>query len=412
MTTVTTVNNHPLLFDFSPTSFCVSASIWVPVGTRDEDSLHKGAAHALEHIISATRIEGSSFVEEVDRLGGQLNVVTTPEHTIYGFTVPCTEWEKPWRLLLEQFSDPDFSPHLLDEQRNILLREYNSSMTNVKHEAFRMNMVDAFGGNSLAEPVIGEEQLVKRITLRDIKDFYNEEYRQSNYFYVISGNVNNSYAAEITSSYSDNNRFLQINTSKQRIRRTSPHLRCAINRHTYMSQQSHVALTWMTSRTDDLATSVTSVLNRYIGGQLNAWLPNALSMNPSFNSYSAYSYRTNFSDCTLWHLYISSPQFFTEEMINLLEHCAKDGIVNLLNQNEMLLDTIKGLIGSLSLGLEATSMRVNWIGRHWIRRRKLPSFSAQCTIYSGVNAENLAEIANSFVGPAVSVLEQTYDTKK
>src|SRR5215475_9709844 len=63
----------------------VALSIWVGVGSRDEDLTHAGGTHYLEHLLfkGTSKRTALEISAEMDTAGGEMNAFTAKEYTCY-----------------------------------------------------------------------------------------------------------------------------------------------------------------------------------------------------------------------------------------------------------------------------------------------------------------------------------------
>ncbi len=164
--------------------------IWYHVGSKDEVAGRTGLAHLLEHnMFNGTRAHGPGiFSRLVAKAGGDDNAFTSFDYTAY----------------YEKFAADRLTLGLeleADRMRNILLtnKELTREREVVKEER-RMRTEDnpesalveqvraaAFVAHPYGRPVIGWMEDINRLTVDDLRDFYERYYRPDNATLVVVG---------------------------------------------------------------------------------------------------------------------------------------------------------------------------------------------------------------------------------
>jgi len=140
-----------------------------------------GTAHFLEHFMFKGTKTLSQF--EVSRgiafLGGDTNAFTSYDKVVYHMTVPSENLEDALKIFSDMIKNPLFPQEELEKEREVILEEYFSykdEVSDVMRETFNKN----FYTNYYKNPIIGNEESIKSISLEDLRRFHDTFYKPEN----------------------------------------------------------------------------------------------------------------------------------------------------------------------------------------------------------------------------------------
>ena len=187
------------------TTNLVSLTIFINVGSRDEDPKKLGISHYLEHMIfrGGQKYKSNSEVfKKFDSIGAQFNGHTSRDLTWYNSKSSYENLE----IMLDIWSDLILNCKLdekaFNKERNIILREISAIVDNPSAEIWRPFEQMIFGGKCangevsysengmcLQKSISGDTETLNSITYQDIKDFYKKYYTIENMSLCICGRV-------------------------------------------------------------------------------------------------------------------------------------------------------------------------------------------------------------------------------
>ena len=162
----------------SPVAYC---ALSIRSGTRDEGSLG-GLAHFTEHLLfkgTATR-SATSINNRLERLGGELNAYTTKEDTVVHATVLKEDLPKAIDLLIEMVFTSTFPDKEIEKERTIILDEINSYKDAPAEQIFDDFEEHLFAGTSLAMPVLGKANSLKKIRRDHLIQYVQQQFLPEN----------------------------------------------------------------------------------------------------------------------------------------------------------------------------------------------------------------------------------------
>ena len=166
--------------------------IWLKVGGRDEVPGKTGLAHVFEHMMfkGSKKLEAGEYSKIISAMGGNDNAFTSTDYTAYFETVPAKEVSKVLHMEAERFAnlklrDKDFQSEIqviMEERRMRTEDNPNSRM-------FEELSAAALRLHPYRNPVIGWMQDLQRLTIEDVRDFYQKHYVPANVTVVVVGDV-------------------------------------------------------------------------------------------------------------------------------------------------------------------------------------------------------------------------------
>lgn len=158
-------------------------------------SVPLGTAHYLEHIMCKDE-KNVSLLSRFQALNAYSNASTFPDRTVYEF-VGSDNLEEDINLLLDSIQSKKFSQKALASERGPIIEEARIQSDNV-------NRLSLYGVNQTLFKTYhnhycgtGRKEDIEKITLDDLKIFYETFYHPLNSFLVITGNVDPEKVFEI-----------------------------------------------------------------------------------------------------------------------------------------------------------------------------------------------------------------------
>lgn len=169
----------------------VSVQMWYGVGSKDELSGQRGAAHLIEHMI----FKGTETFTESDisaltsRLSGSCNAFTSHDYTGYLFDVPSQHWFEVLPVMADCMSHCTFKPQLLASELKAVIQElkmYNDDYLATLSERL---LTAQFPDHPYHHPIIGYKHDLWNMTREQLLAFYHSHYIPNNATMVVVGDV-------------------------------------------------------------------------------------------------------------------------------------------------------------------------------------------------------------------------------
>lgn len=155
-----------------------SFTIGFEAGANSEDGYNLGVAHALEHMVfkgTTTRNE-NEINSELDRLFGFNNAMTNFPYVVYYGTTANDDFEKGFELYSDIILNPSFPEEGFKEEIDVIIQEQREWKEDLEQCCEDLLLLNGYKNKRFKEIIIGSEESIKKITLEELKKFYEEKY--------------------------------------------------------------------------------------------------------------------------------------------------------------------------------------------------------------------------------------------
>ncbi len=184
-------NGLTLIIDRIP-SKSVSIEISVKTGSNNETKNIYGISHFMEHMLFEGTKKRPSSIEisnEIERLGGELNAYTSNERTSFYIKVQKNHFNIALDILSDIVQNPLFDLRSIEKERKVILKEINMVNDQPRFYQWVLFNKTLFKKHPAKNPVYGSVEDVKRITKKDLIDYYNKYYVPNNMVISVVGAV-------------------------------------------------------------------------------------------------------------------------------------------------------------------------------------------------------------------------------
>lgn len=183
----------------------VAYQTWVSVGSADEAFGLTGMAHLFEHLMfkDSTKYGARAFFNLLEARGANVNAFTTRDYTVFHETMVPNLLPLAIEMEADRLANLKIDPQLLYTERQVVfeerrLRTENSPEGRMQEAIWSL----VFKSHPYRWPVIGYEEDLKRMEVRDLEDFFARFYQPSNVTIVVVGAVKaGDVFAKIEKSY-------------------------------------------------------------------------------------------------------------------------------------------------------------------------------------------------------------------
>jgi predicted Zn-dependent peptidase len=194
-------NNLKLIYKHTESelsSICIS----VDAGAGVESEKY-GIAHATEHMVyKGTKNRSEKKInEDLTNIFGFNNAMTNYPYVIYYGTLLKDDLEKGIELLSDIVINPSFQEEGFKEEMDVIkeeLQEWDEELEQYCEDKLFFN---CFNNRRIKYPIIGTEESLNNITLKDIKEFYFENYFPENISIVVISKVGFNEVKYIINQY-------------------------------------------------------------------------------------------------------------------------------------------------------------------------------------------------------------------
>lgn len=165
-------------------------AIIVFTGSIFENSEEKGISHFIEHLIFKGSKYSTSFKNLNNKLnhnGMNVNAITSNLFTYYYISTPNIYIKEAITTLIQIVCNPLFREEDINNERKVVINELLERMNNpISFAAYSSLKIIYKEDNPLSHPVIGYIDFLKKITQKDIIDYYQKFYIPQNIIFFTS----------------------------------------------------------------------------------------------------------------------------------------------------------------------------------------------------------------------------------
>jgi zinc protease len=168
-----------------------AVQMWVMVGAAYENASERGISHVIEHMaFKGTKKRGvGKIAEEVEEIGGEINAYTVWDETVFHIVVPSSATSQGLDIITDAVFRSVIDPKELEKEKKVVLEEILEDKDRPEDVAFDKLFETAYIKSPYRFPVIGQKEIVEKITRKNILDFRKKWYVPENMFLMVVGDV-------------------------------------------------------------------------------------------------------------------------------------------------------------------------------------------------------------------------------
>lgn len=170
----------------------VVSQVWYKVGSSDEPPGLTGMSHVLEHMMfkGTERLEPNEFSRIIAANGGRENAFTGRDYTGYFQRIARSRLEICFELEADRMHNLRLDPEEFKKEIEVV-KEERRLRTDDKPESltYEKFMTAAYRTHTYRNPIIGWPRDLERMTVADLKRWYEKWYTPNNATLVVVGDV-------------------------------------------------------------------------------------------------------------------------------------------------------------------------------------------------------------------------------
>lgn len=182
----------------------VSVVVAYNVGSVNEERGKTGLAYLMESLMfqGSKHVSRMQHIIHINKIGGELNAITTEEKTIYHQTVPSNQLALVLWLESDRMHYLEITDSKVEKAKDSLIEEiqYRKATDPYLESLFVFDQL-ILPDFAYSHPVIGDEIDLRAITLEDVKKFYSTFYTPNNAVLCVVGNINRRNAEALIRKY-------------------------------------------------------------------------------------------------------------------------------------------------------------------------------------------------------------------
>jgi predicted Zn-dependent peptidase len=177
----------------------VSLGAYVAAGTRNESAAENGISHFLEHMAfkGTERRSAAALAEEIENVGGQMNAYTAREQTAFYVKVLKEDLPLGADIIGDILTHSTFEPEELERERGVILQEIGQANDTPDDIIFDHFQETAYPGQPMGLPVLGREEVIRRLPRQAFVDYMRRHYTAANTIVAGAGNLEHERVVEL-----------------------------------------------------------------------------------------------------------------------------------------------------------------------------------------------------------------------
>ena len=294
----------------------------INIGSLFEEKKEKGIAHFIEHMLfkGTENRTNEKLNSDLENLGGEYNAYTDFNCTVYSATILSEELENSLILFGDMLLNSTFPVDEIEKERGVILAEIRTSKDDIEDLSFKRVNEIAFKNSPLKEDTIGSESIIKKITRRQLVDFYKKYYVPNNCYISIVSPFEHEDIINIVNKYFGN--WAKKNFEKKKI--ISEHHKF-VKEISYKKEIEQSTILYLytfngLSKDEELALRI---LNHKFGESSNSILFRELREERGL-SYDVYTHLDTSNNVKTLYIYTSVSEENVDEAIEVIDKAIKD----------------------------------------------------------------------------------------
>lgn len=335
----------------------VAIGFLVGAGSGHEVPAEGGISHLIEHLqFKGTKTRSAyELAHTLDAIGGKMNAYTTKEYTVYYAVVLDKHIDTAIDILSDMLLNSLFDPAAIEMEKGVVLEEikmYEDTPDELVHDFFAERILH---GHPIGRPTIGLNSTVSSFDQKSLLDYRRKWYTPQNLIVSLAGAIPADITARLQAKLGG------WTGQPTDLTRTIPEISGSLNLKQKKTEQVHLCLgTKGIAQTSD-DRYIYTLLDNILGGSMSSRLFQEVREKRGL-AYSIFSTASSFRDFGIAYAYAGTSKENLPKVIELVlaefSRLKKEGI----NPAE-LTKAQEQIKGSLVLGMESTSARMNWLAK-------------------------------------------------
>jgi predicted Zn-dependent peptidase len=375
----------------------VTLLLLVATGSKYEKKEVNGISHLVEHMFfkgTKKRPHTIDVVRELDRVGGLYNAFTGKEFMGFWVKLNANHFDLAADILSDMIFNSQFKTREIEKEKRVVIEEINMIKDNPQRYVLDLWEKLLYGNQPAGWLISGTKESVKRISRKDILDYFREQFSSTNAVISVAGNLRHEQAISKIKKFFGNFKRKKAGSKREtREFQNSPQVLLNFKR----TDQSHLCLGVRTFDLFDPRRYPLALLSVILGGIMSS----RLFIKVREKKGLAYYIRT-------------SPQHYTDTGF-LVTHTGidnrrvEDAIKIILKEHRSLkrkkvskkeLKKAKENIkGRLYLSLETSDAWASFLGGKEILREEITTPEIECKRIDKVRQNDILRVANEIFQP-------------
>jgi len=375
----------------------ITVLILVATGSKYEKKEINGISHFLEHMAfrgTKKRPRTLDIAKELDRVGGIYNAFTGKEFMGFWVKVDSKHFDLAADVLSDMIFNSLFKEKEIGKERKAIIEEINMYLDTPQSYILELWEKLLYGEQPAGWMIAGEKETVKRISRRDILDYFRKQFSAENIVVSLAGNFETKEAFSKIKNFFEKFRKTKSLLKKPVIeRQKSPQILL----RTKETDQTHLTLGVRAYNIFKPERYPLAVLANLLGGVMSSRIFTEIREKRGM-AYYIKTMSENYTDTGYLVTHAGIGNKRTEEAIKIILKEYKNLKEKKVPREELqkAKDNIKG---HLYLGLETSDAWASYLGTQEILKRKISTPAQECKMIDKVSQDDILKVARDIFQP-------------
>ena len=342
-----------------PNAQSVVCGIWIKVGSRYEPDRLAGVSHFIEHLLfkGTKKRSALEISQSVEGLGGYLNAFTAEEMTCYFARLPYEKAEQAFDVLADMYRNPALPTDELERERGVIIEELRMYQDQPHSLVLEKLSEILWANHPVGRGVGGTEEVIRRITRKEIEAFRRSGYVPGATVFVFAGNIEHPACVRMVEKVTGRRSAMAPLTCPAVTEKVAQHPLSLVRKDI---EQIHAALGFRIFGKDDPRRYVLRVFNGVLGDGMSSRLFQSVREKRGL-CYTISSSSQLFAETGVLAVYAGLDRVRAAAGLRLtLKEI--DRLRRVKVPAAELRRTKDYILGTFRLGLESTTNQMNWLG--------------------------------------------------
>ncbi|MYD91298.1 MAG: insulinase family protein [Caldilineaceae bacterium SB0662_bin_9] len=178
-----------------------TVNVWIKAGAAQDPPDRPGLAHYYEHMVfkGSEQYPGPAS-DWIESRGGYANASTSHDYTEYYIEVPLEHTELAVNLLADMVTRREFSTLDLENERNVVLREWDMVQDDPRIGSQVNTRGDVLGDGPFGRPILGTPESIETITASDLVRWSEMFYVPENMIVVVVSDLDQNHLQDLVAA--------------------------------------------------------------------------------------------------------------------------------------------------------------------------------------------------------------------
>ncbi len=375
----------------------ITLLILVATGSKYEKKEINGISHLLEHMAfrgTKKRPQTLDIAKELDRVGGLYNAFTGKEFMGFWVKVDSKHFDLAADVLSDMIFNSLFKEKEIGKEKKAIVEEINMYLDTPQSYVLELWEKLLYREQPAGWMIAGQKEKVKRISRKNILDYFRKQFSAENTVISLAGNFKNREAVSKIKKFFEKAKKTKTLAKKPVIeRQKSPQILL----QTKETDQTHLTLGVRAYNIFKPERYPLAVLSNLLGGIMSSRLFIEIREKRGM-AYYIKTIHENYSDTGYLVTHAGIDNKRTEEAIKIILKEYKNLKEKKVPKEELqkAKDNIKG---HLYLGLETSDAWASYLGVQEILKRKISTPAQECKMIDKVSQDDILKVARDIFQP-------------